>query len=114
MSEDTIRKYLDAKKELDKTFSKVKALNSVITHVAEGLNEPFKFMVSNINIKDVGFPPEVAMARGIPTLNADEWPSAEDIAKTLSELHKKYHQVMNLWHSLPRPDQSNLTPPPPR
>jgi len=114
MSEDSIRKYLDAKNELDKAFSEVEALKSVITGVANGLNKPFEFMVSNVHVKDVGFPPEVAMTPGIPTLNADKWPSAEDIAKTLSELHKKYHQVMNLWHSLPRPDQSNLTPPPPR
>ncbi len=109
MSEDPIRKYLDAKNELDKALSTVEGLKSIIGEVAKALNKPYSFMVSNVN---VGFPAEVAMAGGIPTLNADEWPSAKQIAETLAALHKEHHQVRNLWFSLSETDRKNLAPPP--
>jgi len=110
MSEDPIRKYLDAKSELDATYSKVQKLQTIITDVASALNKPYSFMVSNVG---VGFPPEVAMAR-VPSLNADDWPSAKQLAETLASLHNAYKQVENSWMAIPQVDRKNLTPPPSR
>jgi len=66
-------------------------------------------MVSNVS---VGFPPEVAMVQGIPTLNANNWPSAKQIAEALSNLHQKRHQVENIWQSLSDADKDIVNPPP--
>lgn len=108
MSEDPIRKYLDAKKELDEDLKKMEKLQSLIASVASALNEPYSFMVSNV---DVGFPAEVALIRGIPSLNANDWPSARDIAVALASLHQKRRNVINLWATIPKADQRNLIPP---
>ena len=54
------------------------------------------------------------VARGIPHLNADNWPSAKQIAEALSSLHQKRHGVDNLWHSLSDEDKEIVSPPPSR
>jgi len=112
MSEDPIRKYSDAIGELNKATAQVLAIASIIRDVAHAINtNPYQLMVSNV---DIGFPPEVAMARGIPSLNADNWPSAKQIAEALSNLHQKRHEVDNLWHSLSDADKNIVSPPPSR
>ena len=110
MSEDPIRKYLDTKNELDKALSKLEGLKSIIGEVVKALNKPYSFMVSNI---DVGFPAEVAMVSGTPTLNANDWPSAKQIAETLASLHQARKHAISCWTSLSDPDKKNLAPPEP-
>lgn len=112
MSEDPIRKYSDAISELDKANARVLSIASVIRDIAHAINtNPYQLMVSNV---DVSFPAEVAMARGIPHLNADNWPNAEQIAEALSNLHQKRHEVENLWHTLSQADRKIVNPPPSR
>ncbi len=112
MSEDPIRKYSDALSELSKAELKVQSIASIIRVTAKAMNtNPYQMTVSNV---DVGFPPEVAVARGIPHLNADNWPSAKQIAEALSSLHQKRHGVDNLWHSLSDEDKEIVSPPPSR
>jgi len=108
MSQDPIRMYLDAKAGLDKASLNVQQMRDLIAEVGQNLLHPYNFMVSNVN---VGFPPEVAMGR-VPTLNADKWPSAKQIADNLVSLHKAYRQVQNAWMSISEADRKNLTPPP--
>jgi len=110
MSEDPVRKYLDAKAQLDAAFSKVRDLISTIAPVATALNNPYFFMVSNV---DVGFPPEVAMGGAKFTLNANDWPSAKQIAEKLASLHQARKHAISCWMSLSDPDKKNLTPPEP-
>ena len=110
MAEDPIRKYSDAIAELNSAYLKVRSLGEIIADVGHTLNnKPYELMVSNVK---VGFPPEVAFREGIPSLNADNWPSAQDIAQALSDLHKARHQVDNLWHSLSASDKQIVSPPP--
>ena len=108
MSQDQIRVYLDAKASLDEARKKIYEMRDLIAEVGQKLLSPYNFMVSNVS---VGFPPEVAMG-GVPTLNADNWPSAKQIAETLASLHTAYHQVQNAWMAIPEPDRKNLVPPP--
>ncbi|MBA7648732.1 hypothetical protein ES703_56520 [subsurface metagenome] len=111
MSEDPIRKYIDAKRELDSLLSKVEKLQRFMEDVGNALRNPFRFMVSDVN---VGFPPEVAMARGIPSLNAKEWPNAQQIAELLASLHKAHHNALTAFMSIPEPDRKNVAPLPDR
>ncbi len=108
MAEDPIRKYLDAKIKLDKAKQKVNDMTKLIVEVGNALNRnPWSFMVSNV---DVGFPPEVAMG-GSRSLNANNWPTAKNIAELLSAMHDARHEAVNAWASLSQSDRSNLTPP---
>lgn len=110
MSEDPIRKYLDAKAELDTALSKVRKLAAIIEPIGSALKrgDPWHVMVSNI---DVGFPPEVALVSNMPTLNANEWPSAKQIAEAWAAMHEVQHKVSNLWASVRDKDRKNLSPP---
>lgn len=114
MAEDPIRKYSDATAELNSSYSKIRSLGEIIADVGWSLrNKPYGLMVSNLkpNLK-VGFPPEVALREGVPSLNANNWPSAQDIAQALSDLRKARHQVDNLWGSLSATDKQLVSPPP--
>jgi len=109
MSEDPVRKYLDGKAKLDKALSEVQKLASVVEPIGSALRrDPWHLIVSNI---DVGFPAEVSLVSGIPTLNAQQWPNAKQIAETLAAMHHAQHEVSNLWATVPTKDKGNLTPP---
>lgn len=109
MSEDPIRKYSDATKELNIATSRVQALGAIIGDVGKALNnKPYELMVSNVGVK---FPIEVAMARGIPSLNADNWTTAKQIAEALATLHEKRKRVNDIWSSLSPTDKELVSPP---
>lgn len=108
MAEDSVRKYLDAKAELDRAKQKVNDITKLIAEVGDALKrDPWSLMVSNV---DVGFPPEVAMG-GSRSLNANNWPTARQIAELLSAMHKARHGAVSTWASLSKSDRENLTPP---
>ena len=104
---DPIRKYSDANDELDKATTKVRILQNIIGDTGRSLNKPYEFIVSNV---DVGFPPEVTMSRGIHSLNADNWPTAKQIAEALADLHNKRKFAENIWHSLSDGDKKLVKP----
>lgn len=103
MVEDPIREYSEAAREFDTAYARIKALGSFIADVAHMLNnKPHVFMVSNI---DVGFPMELSLRQGVPVLNADQWPSARDIATAIVTLQEKRKKVKEAWHSLSATDK---------
>ena len=109
MSEDPVRKYLDGKTKLDGALSEVEKLASIVEPIGNALRrDPWHLMVSNVS---VGFPPEVSLVAGIPTLDAGKWPSPKQIAEALAAMHQARHEVRNLWASVPVKDRENLTPP---
>ena len=108
MPDDLIRNYQDARRELDSARAKVQEMQRLIFKVGKGLEMPFSFMVSNCS---VSLPYEVVSTVGIPTLNAREWLSAEQIAENLANLHSAYRQAQNCWLAIPKADRSKVTPP---
>jgi hypothetical protein len=108
MVDDPIRKYSQAMEELGRATERVQGMQHLIKQIASALDRPYELMVSNVG---VGFPPEVAMAR-VPTLNADNWPTAKQIAEALANLHEKRSQVDLTWASLSQADKNLVNPPP--
>lgn len=103
MAEDLIRQYSRVTEELNKATVKVHKLSSLISKIGSLLTRnPYKFVVSNVK---ANFPAEVTMVEDIPRLNADEWPTAEQIAEVLADLHQKRKAVRDVWHSLSGADQ---------
>lgn len=106
--EDPIRAYSASIEELNRAKAKVQQIQEIIASVLGALHKPFEFMVSNV---DVGFPPEVAMTQ-VPTLNANDWPSAKQIAEAISNLHDKQRKAEHAYRSLSKADQQIVSPPP--
>lgn len=104
MAEDPIRKYSKAMEELGKAEGDIVNIREIIGEVHRNLESPYNFTVANI---DIGLP-----LMGGPTLNADYWPTAEQIAKALANLHQKRHQVDQIWHSLSPSDKNIVDAPP--
>jgi hypothetical protein len=108
MAKDTLREYLDAKNELDKAKKTVQEMIIVIAKVATALRRDlWHFVVTDAGIV---FPAEV-LAGASNSLKANEWPSAEQIAKNLTAMHATYRKAKGLWDSLSAPDRKNLAPP---
>ncbi|MDD4860056.1 MAG: hypothetical protein PHR56_07650 [Dehalococcoidales bacterium] len=110
MSDDPVRKYLDAKKEFDAAYARIQGLQQVISEVHSGLHRPFTFTVTST---DVTFSREIVAAK-TTTLDGNEWPNAQDIAQSLSNLQETYKLVETYWKAIPEADRRNITPPPGR
>jgi hypothetical protein len=110
MSDDPVRKYLDAKRDFDAAYSRIQNLQQIISEVHSGLHRPFTFVVTNSR---VNFSPEITVAK-TATLNAADWPGAEAIAEALSSLQESYKKVESYWKTMPEADRKNITPPPGR
>ncbi len=109
MSEDPIRRYSDVTKEFNAAYSRVREYGSIIADVGRYLNnKPYDLGVSNTG---VGLPPEMAMVEKECTLNASNWPSAEQIAEALASLYEKRKQVEVIWASLSSTDKALVNPP---
>jgi hypothetical protein len=102
-TEDPIRKYSTAIDNLSQARTEVEQIRGFIAAISAFLLKPYEFMVSNVS---VGFPPEVSLVGGIPTLNADKWPSAKQIAEAVANLHQKYQQAENAYHALSPADRN--------
>ena len=110
MSVDPARRYLDAKAKLDSAEARVINLASFLTQVANSLQKDYwNFIVSNVQ---VGFPVGVGSGGAAFSLNADNWPSAQQIAETLAELHSARHAAVNAWSALSPNDRGSLPKPP--
>ncbi|MBA7685662.1 hypothetical protein ES703_94087 [subsurface metagenome] len=108
-NEHPMHKYSAAVDELSRARTKVGQMQEFIGSVSAALLKPYEFMVSNVN---VGFPPEVSLVGGIPTLDAQKWPSAQQIAEAIANLHQKYQQVQNTYHALSPADKNIVAAPP--
>jgi len=112
MTDDPIRKYSTANDELDKALAKIQQMRNIIAEVGQALLRPYELIVSNV--KSGGFPAEVVMGSGIPSLNAQQWPTAEQIAEVLADLHKKRHEAENTWGALSEADRKLVKSLPPK
>lgn len=109
MADDPIRRYSDASKEFNEAYLRVRDLGGITADVGRYLNnKPYDLGVTN---SDVGLPPEMAMAEKQYTLNADNWPSAKQIAEALVALYAKRKQVNDVWTSLSPTDKALVNPP---
>jgi hypothetical protein len=104
MSRDPIGNYKYAKEQLDEAYVKVARIRRTITEVSQMLLHPYEFMVSGTDVK---FPPEVGLVR-TPTLFANDWPSASQIAQSLVALHQRYRIAQNAWGNLSLADRAQV------
>jgi len=105
MSEDPIRKYSDATTGLYAAYTIVRALGEITADVSRYLNnKPFRLKISNADVGLTPFEEQYA-------LNADNWPSARQIAEAVVSLHEKAKLVENVYASLSPTDKTLVKAP---
>jgi hypothetical protein len=107
MSAEKLQEYIDSIDELQKAYSKVKEYGAIIGDVSRCLiTSPYKMTVSNVK---VSFP---LTADREYSLNADNWPSAQQLAEVLSDYISKREKVKRLYSSLSEAQRNSVKPPP--
>jgi hypothetical protein len=102
--------YSAAIKRLRQAESAVEPIANEIIAAGKAMQNWRKAIVSNLGI---GFPPELVLIPGRPTIDARTWPSAETIGKALSEYHQARSAASGIYNSIPPEDRVGLSAPPP-
>ena len=106
---DPISAYQEAQKEYDRVTRAAEKMAATISAVGQSLTRNWRrFSVSNIG---VGFPAEVNMIQGNPSVNGDDWPDAHRLAQTLADWHKARHDLDNAYRRIPENQRSVIQPP---
>lgn len=106
MADDPIRKYLDARNEFDQATRNAGRLTDIIVEAGRHLQRWQEVTVSNVG---VGFPAELI---GGPSIDAHQWPTAEELAEVLASWHDARHTTRNAWRAVPDSDHQGLQSPP--
>jgi len=105
---DTIRDYLESRKQYDAANRLVNELVTAIQDVGRHLSRnPLNFMFSNV---EVGMPAEVLSSQSI-SFDGNRWPSAMAIQNALLSLHQAKQAAFRAWGALDPADQAGLIPP---
>lgn len=104
---EKLQEYLNSVGELEKARSKVRKYGEQLTEVARALNNhPHKVTVSNAQVM---FP--ITEDREY-VLNANDWPSAKQLAEVLSDYIQKRTKASKLYSSLTEAQKAQLKPHP--
>ncbi|MCJ7514928.1 MAG: hypothetical protein MUO89_03015 [Dehalococcoidia bacterium] len=107
MAVEKLQEYIDSVDELQKAYLEVRKQGELIADVGRYLNNfPYKMIVSNVQVSFV------ATGERAFDLNADKWPSAKQVAETLSDYIKKRDKARNLYQSLSTAQREQIKPHP--
>lgn len=107
MSFDPVSTYQEALHNFTVATHRAEACVNTITDVADKLQDWKSVCVSNTSI---GFPGRVASS-GI-SIDARDWPTAEQLAQALSSWHTTRNAAHNAWQMIPADRRLGLQPPP--
>ena len=106
---DAIERYQQAVNELKAASSGAERIVKIVLEGAGSLRDWKHALVAN---STGGFPPELGSSRNAP-LNANEWPSGQQIADSLiryhdarSEVRKAYEAVKDIHRGVLKPPES--------
>jgi len=108
MAIDPITEYQTATENFERARNKAEQMVRAITDAANTLRNWQAVTVSNVNIS---FPAGLVAARSI---NAKEWPTAEQLAQVLSSYHSTLHEAGNAYRRVPENQRKVVQPPPSR
>lgn len=109
---DPIAAYQQAVQKYEQAKRAVEEMVSLIDAAATALKRDWRRVgVSNVN---VGFPAEVNLIRGNPSINGSNWPDGKRLAETLAGCHSAKHELDNAYRQIPDAQRSVIQPPPER
>ncbi len=107
MAVEKLQNYIDSVDELQKAHSAVKQYGTIIGEVSRYLNSyPHRMTISNAQVSF-----EVTSERDY-VLDGDKWPSAKQLAVTLSDYIQKREKVKQLYDSLDEAQRGSVKAPP--
>ena len=71
----------------------------MIKVISDGANKLRDYERVGVSNSSVGFPPEVTFTG--ESINASEWPSAQNLAEALSAYHETRHEATNAGGAVP-------------
>ncbi len=105
---DDYRKSLDHVQNAERQVGK--PIES-IQPIGDRLNSWKQYSVSNVGVL---FPSEVTYDRSRGSLNGNDWPSAKQMAETLSNWHTAWHAARNAYRRIPEDQRKVVQPLPER
>lgn len=107
MVNDPVQAYLESSRLLDSTAQTLTKMVRTITDAAEKLRNPATVAVLG---RGLGIQPHLV---GTPaTIEADEWPSAQQLHQALFNWQQADEACHIAWGLVPKPHRSGLQPPP--
>jgi hypothetical protein len=104
MNVDPIQAYKQAIRSLEAATEQVEAFVEEITHAATILRRWEQVKILNLG---VGFPPGAELE----SINADNWPTSQQLAEALAEWHNCRNTLNNAWQAIPETQRTGLQPP---
>ena len=105
---DPVRRYLDLKQRKTSLEKDLAAVAAFFRPLVEAFTQqPIRLMLSNTP-SDWGAPPEVALSRGVASIDYQRWPAKEDVADKLKEYHALDLQLLSAIHELSSADRESL------
>jgi len=108
MGSDPIGDYQGALQRLEEAQRHAERYVQTISEAARALNDWRNTSVSNV--EGIGFSVEVS--RSPHTINASNWPTAEQLARALTTWHGVMGDVSDTWRRIPAERRTGLNPPP--
>lgn len=106
----SVETYLSARTEFITIQNELHKIRDTVATVASSLqSRPGHFMFSNLPL---GMPAEVGMSRDSVSVDAKQWPTAEQIQNKLRQWHEARDKMLSLWRGLPTEHQAAMQPPP--
>lgn len=107
MANDPVQVYLDSSTSLDKATHILTKMIRTITDAAEKLRDPSRVAVLGPGL---GIQPHLVGTSS--TIDAEEWPSAQQLHQALFDWQKADEACRIAWGLVPKPRRSGLQPPP--
>jgi len=107
MATEKLQEYIDSVEQLQQAYSRVKTLSEPIGETYRYLSlYPYKVTVSNVKTSFAVTPDREY------TLNANDWPTAQQLAEVLSDYISKRERTKTLYATLTVAQRETVKPPP--
>jgi hypothetical protein len=104
MALDLVQAYKQALRSFEAATERVEEFVEEITHAATILRRWEQVTILNLG---VGFPPGAELE----SINADNWPTSQQLSEALAEWHNCRHVLNNAWQAIPETQRIGLQPP---
>jgi hypothetical protein len=104
MTVGSVQAYKQALRSMEAATEQVEAFVEEITHAATILRRWEQVTILNLGI---GFPPGAELE----SINADNWPTSQQLAEALAEWHNCRNALNNAWQAIPETQRTGLQPP---
>lgn len=110
MSEDLIKKYLDARTAFFKACEEWEGVQMMLQVISWWMLDPFSLKVKG---EKVSYPElNIIDTEKDHFFPADEWFDGQQIVKLLLSVRETYDYVLRCWEEIPDDDRNSLVPPP--